>query len=109
MVADPAVGDAFKPEDLFPIVDETVTVKEVGEKVGVPAGHFDGAIRVVETSQLPDSSPETKWYAPGVGVVKGKTKGESFALIASTFNARGRSSTPTGRSRRVTETSIGGA
>src|SRR4030095_267773 len=39
MVADPAVGDTFKPEDLFPIVDETVTVKEVDEKVGVAADH----------------------------------------------------------------------
>ena len=87
MVNHPVVGDGFKPEDLFPVVDETVTVKAVGREVGTPAGRFTGAIQVVETSQLPDSPPETKWYAPVVGVVKGKTKGEAFALVASTLAA----------------------
>jgi hypothetical protein len=85
MVGNPVPGDAFKAEDLFPVVDETVTVKAVGRKVRAPAGRFAGAIRVVETSRLPDSPPETKWYAPGVGVVRGKTRGEAFALIASTL------------------------
>ena len=88
MVANPVVGDTFKPEDLLPVVDETVTVKAVGQKVTVPAGKFTGAIQVVETSQLPDSRPETKWYVPGVGVAKGKTKGEAFALVASTLTAQ---------------------
>jgi hypothetical protein len=87
MPGNPAVGDSFKPEDLLPVVDETGTVKALGTNVSVPAGHFGNAIRVLETSQLPDSPPETKWYAAGVGVVRGKTKGESFALVAGTFNA----------------------
>jgi hypothetical protein len=84
MPASPAVGDTFKPEDLLPVVDETDTVKAVGKAVGVPAGRFANAIQVLETSQLP-GAPETKWYAPGIGVLKGKTQGERFALIASTF------------------------
>jgi hypothetical protein len=29
--------------------------------------------------------PESKWYAAGVGVVRGKTKDEHFTLIASTL------------------------
>ncbi len=82
------MGDSFQPEDLFPIVDETVTVKKVGPRVRVPAGRFDNAIQVLETSRLPDSPPETKWYAAGVGVVKGKTRGERFALVASTIRPR---------------------
>jgi len=52
MPARPETGDAFKPEDLFPIVDETVTVKRVGQTVRVPAGRFTNAIEVQETSRL---------------------------------------------------------
>jgi len=86
MPARPETGDAFKPEDLFPIVDETVTVKRVGQTVRVPAGRFTNAIEVQETSRLGDA-PETKWYAPGVGAVKGRTKGEDFSLIATTLRS----------------------
>jgi hypothetical protein len=81
----PNVGDVFKPEDLFPVVDETGTVKQVGLRVRVRAGRFTSAIRVLETTRLPGEAPESKWYAAGVGVVRGKTKDEHFALIASTL------------------------
>ena len=87
MPASPQVGSTFKPEDLFPIVDETDEVKAIGLTVGTPAGRFGRAIRVVETTQLGDK-PETKWYGAGVGVLKGKTKGETFALVASTLRAQ---------------------
>ncbi len=59
MPENPQVGSTFKPEDLFPIVDETDEVKAVGLRVGVPAGRFAGSIRVVETTRLGDK-PETK-------------------------------------------------
>ena len=81
----PNVGDVFKPEDLFPVVDETDTVKQVGQTVRVPAGRFVSAIRVLETTRMPGEAPETKWYAAGVGAIRGKTKGERFVLIASTL------------------------
>jgi hypothetical protein len=84
MPATPQVGSSFRPEDLFPIVDETDEVKAIGLSVGTPAGRFGRSIRVVETTQLGDP-PETKWYGAGVGVLKGKTKGETFALVASTL------------------------
>ncbi len=77
----------FKPEDLFPIVDETGTVLETGVKVKVPAGKFEGAIVVEESSLIPDSGTEKKWYVPGVGVVRVKAKGEKLVLIASTLTA----------------------
>jgi len=81
MPGNPERGDVFKPEDVFPIADETVTIVAVNQRVVVPAGRFRGALRVRETSRLSPGS-ETKWYAPGVGVVKGKARGESFRLIA---------------------------
>jgi hypothetical protein len=84
MVPSPQVGDTFKPEDLLPVVDETDTVKKVGVAVHTPAAKFANAIQVQETTQLGDP-PETKWYAPGVGVIKGRTKGEAFVLVASTL------------------------
>jgi len=84
MPAQPQVGDVFKPEDLFPVVDETVTVQRIHQTVTVPAGKFVDAIEVQETTRLGDA-PEVKWYAPGVGVIKGQTKNESFALVASTL------------------------
>src|SRR5207244_10751462 len=84
MPANPKVGDSFKPEDLFPIVDETVTVKKIGVEVRLPAGRFDNAIQVRETSRLPDSQPKTKRYAARGGVVTGKPTGESCGLPEST-------------------------
>ena len=84
MPAKPELGDVFKPEDLYPIVDETVEVVGVDLDVVVPAGKYDGAIAVEESSQLAPGT-ELKWYAPGVGVVKVQTKGETLRLVSSTL------------------------
>ena len=84
MPANPELGDMFKPEDLFPIVDETDEVVGVDLDVLVPAGKYDGAISIEESTRL-DASTELKWYAPGVGVVKVQTKGEMLRLEFSTL------------------------
>jgi hypothetical protein len=79
MPGNPEVGDVFKPEDLFPFVDESDEVVKVGRTVRVPAGHFRNCIEIRETTMLSDSV-ETKWYAPGVGVVKVKERAEILVL-----------------------------
>ena len=84
MPANPELGDMFKPEDLFPIVDETGEVVAVDQDVNAPAGKYDGAIEVRESSRI-DPGTELKWYAPGVGVVKVQAKGESLRLDSSTL------------------------
>ncbi len=84
MPDNPEEGDTFKPEDLLPIVDETVEVLAVDQTVKVEAGKFEDVIKVEETSSLSEGS-EFKWHAAGVGVVKTKQKGESLKLIASTL------------------------
>jgi len=84
MPANPELGDAFKPEDLFPIVDETATVVGVDLDVLVLGEKYDGAIKIEETTLLAAGS-EFKWYAPGVGVVKVQTKGETLNLSFSTL------------------------
>jgi hypothetical protein len=84
MPANPELGDIFKQEDLFPIVDETDEVVGVDLDVLVPSGKYDGAIEVQESSRL-EPATELKWYAPGVGVVKVQTKGETLRLESSTL------------------------
>jgi hypothetical protein len=86
MPANPEVGDVFKPEDLFPLVDETAEVQRVGVRVRVPAGTFEEAIRILESSAL-SSGTETKWYVSGVGVVMERAAGAILRLISSTLAA----------------------
>ncbi|MFH0944921.1 MAG: hypothetical protein V2A76_06955 [Planctomycetota bacterium] len=87
MPANPEVGDAFKPEDLYPLVDETVTVLKVGKKVKVEAGKFDNVIKVLETTQL-SSDTEKKWYAKDIGLVLVRAHGEWLELTATTFQVQ---------------------
>jgi hypothetical protein len=82
MPAAPQPGDHWKPENLFPIVDETVTLLKAGLELELVAGDFEGVILTRETSLLQGSTPERKWYAPGVGVVLAKGAGESLELVA---------------------------
>jgi len=81
MPANPETGDTFKPEDLLPIVDETVTVLKAKRRVAVPAGKFRDCLKLRETSEL-SSAKEYKWYAPGVGVIKTQQQGEVLKLLA---------------------------
>jgi len=87
MPANPEVGDVFKPEDLFPIVDETATVVAIDQDVVVSGTKYDDAIKIEETTLL-DSSAEFKWYAPGVGVVRVQAEGERLLLVSSTLVQR---------------------
>jgi hypothetical protein len=44
---------------------------EMGMTVTVPAGVFEGCVRVIEGSALPDAGAAgEKIYAPGVGFIK---------------------------------------
>lgn len=79
MPARPEVGDVFKPENLLPIVDESDLVQRTGISVSTPVGRFAGCIQIRESSVLsPDI--ETKWYAPGIGVVQVKEHSELSSL-----------------------------
>lgn len=84
MPANPELGDTFKPEDLFPLVDETVLVEKFVKKLKVEAGTYKNVMQVKETSQLGPGF-ERKWYAKGVGVVRTKGGGEVLNLIASSL------------------------
>lgn len=85
MPFEPDIGDHWKPEDIFPLVDETVTVKADDTQLKVIGGCFEEVMRVEESSDLPDTTKERKWYARGVGFIKARGKGERLELIASTL------------------------
>lgn len=87
MPANPEVGDVYKPEDLFPLVDESDEVKDTNVKIIVPGGKFKHCIKVKETSELDPGESERKWWAPGVGVVLVREEGETLKLVASTLFA----------------------
>jgi hypothetical protein len=53
-------------------------------KVKTVAGTYEGCIEVLETD-VAGGDTEKKWYAPGIGVCRGKAKGENFTLVATTF------------------------
>ena len=84
MPAAPAVGDHWKPDDLYPLLDETATVVAMGMRVRVPAGVFANALEVEETSEVDEDKPETKWYAPDVGLVKTVGRGNALELVSRT-------------------------
>ena len=65
-------------------MDETDEVVGVDLTCSSPRGTYDGAIEVQESSRL-EPATELKWYAPGVGVVKVQTKGETLRLESSTL------------------------
>jgi hypothetical protein len=87
MPAVPAAGAPWKPEDLYPVADETDEVVREGVRLRVPAGVFRGCLEVLETSALEPGS-ETKWYAPGVGTVKERTREGGLRLQVCTLQRR---------------------
>ncbi len=87
MPASPEPGDSWKPEDLAPYADETATAVRGGLLLRVPAGRFPGCLEILATTTL-DPVRETKWFAPGVGVVRSRTRVEGLALQASTLLRR---------------------
>ena len=64
---------------------ETLTVMQVDQGVKVPAGKFEGAIRLQELDDGEDGALSSKWLVPNVGLVRDKGKGERGELIASSL------------------------
>jgi hypothetical protein len=84
MPANPEVGDVYKPEDVPDGPEEEDRIVRTGVRVATAAGRYEGCLQVLERD-VADDAFETKWYAPGVGVIKGKARGEKFGIVATTF------------------------
>ena len=78
MPAHPKVGDKFQPENVPQITREDDEVLSISETVKVPAGTYNGCVKIRE--KLSDGKTEYKFYAPGVGCVKEVEPDAEFVL-----------------------------
>ncbi|WP_053205711.1 hypothetical protein [Jiangella muralis] len=74
MPADPAEGDAFRPENIPDLVFEEVTIQDAAVTVDGPRGPVDGAVATEERQQ--DNSIEHKVFAPGYGEFRAEASDE---------------------------------
>jgi hypothetical protein len=70
MPAHPVVTSSYRQEYLSGHAEDTSWVVQDGQTVHVPYGTLTGAIRTLEFTQLEPDVIDTKYYAPGIGIVK---------------------------------------
>lgn len=73
MAASPQVGTPFYLQGFAPTIDflDCARVIQTGQTVTVPAGTFHDVLVTEETNpNLPEDGFQTKYHAPGVGIVK---------------------------------------
>lgn len=69
MLADPAVGDAYRQEYYEGEAEDLGEVHEVGVSQTVPAGTYDDLVVIREWNPLEPDVVEDKYHAAGLGVV----------------------------------------
>lgn len=82
MPADPQVGDEFEQERAPGIAEDESKVVAVDESVTTEAGSFEGCIKTEDLDPLGDVT-ESKYYCPGVGLVREEPE-EGFLDLIST-------------------------
>jgi hypothetical protein len=81
MPADPAEGDVFEQERAPGVAEDRSEVVATGITVTVPAGTFEDCIETEDLDPIDDVT-ETKFYCPGVGLVREvSAKGDTLDLI----------------------------
>jgi hypothetical protein len=65
----PAVGDRFAMEVAPGTAMDRFEIVSLDETVRTPAGTFRHCLKTLETTPLEPGVKESKWYAPGVGLV----------------------------------------
>lgn len=70
MLADPAVGDAYRQEFYEGEAEDMGEVVRLGESVSVPFGDFTDVLVTRDWNPLEPDIIEEKYYAPGVGLVQ---------------------------------------
>jgi hypothetical protein len=81
MPPDPSVGDVFEQERAPGVAEDVTTVLETGVDVETPAGKFTDCMKVEDLAPLTDTK-ETKYYCPGVGLVREEAEGAELNLVS---------------------------
>lgn len=69
MLADPQKGDTYQQENSPGVVADMARVVSLDETVTVPFGTFTHCLKTTDWTPLEPGVRESKFYAPGVGVV----------------------------------------
>jgi hypothetical protein len=82
MLAEPAVGMAYRQEYLACEAEDMAEVAAVGEAVAVPAGSYTDVLVTHDWTPLEPDVVEEKSYAPGIGLVRErKLTGDAEELV----------------------------
>jgi hypothetical protein len=64
------LGSRYSQEVAPDVAEDRAIIVGMGETVDTPAGAFNDCIQTFETTPLEPNAKETKFYAPGIGLVK---------------------------------------
>ena len=82
MPGDPKPGKPYRQEYSPNIAEDMGQVTATNETVTVPAGTFNGCVKIKEWSML-ESGNEYQWYAKGVGVVRTQNTAREMSTLIS--------------------------
>ncbi len=83
MLAEPEIGVQYQQEFAPGVAEDMAKVVSLSEAVQVPYGSFEGCLQTMEWTPLSPGPRESKYYAPGVGLVlETAPGGERVELIS---------------------------
>jgi hypothetical protein len=84
MPADPVVGQTFNQENAPGVAEDQAEVIDIGESIRTPAGRFTDCVVMEDTSPLDPGVIDTKWYCPGIGLVRDEGPDGFIELVSYT-------------------------
>lgn len=82
MKAKPVVGDSYRQTYVAGAAEDMARIVAVGDTVSVPYGSFERCVKTRDWSLL-EPGTDTKWYAPGVGLVRSVTATHEVTVLVS--------------------------
>lgn len=86
MPANPRPRQTWRTEDIPPELLTEVTVLSVRAGVRLSGGRYRDCLRLLERDE-DDGTTERRWFAPGIGFVRSRSRGERLTLQATTIRA----------------------